>query len=61
MTDQHNVDDLRAILNDLRKAIETLETIPRGRMKTTVRRRLEEAKIQEAVILTKLAKLRVKL
>jgi hypothetical protein len=57
MPPTHTIDELRSVLVDLRMAIETLEAslTAGGRPKNNVLKRLQEAKIQEAVILAKLA------
>ena len=56
MAKEHTIDELRSILNDLRMAINALETSltlqPRPGAKA--RKLLREAKMQEAVILAKL-------
>jgi hypothetical protein len=62
MKHQHTVDELRSVLKDLRAAISVLEAavITDKRSRATAGKRLKEAKIQEAVILAKLAHVGVK-
>jgi hypothetical protein len=59
----HSIDALRFMLMTLRNTIETLEAAaklnPRSQLR--LRQRIEEAKIQETVILAKLAERGVKL
>jgi hypothetical protein len=59
----HTIEDLRVILRDLRNAIEALEAIEQttARQRIVIRRRIEEAKVQEAVIMARLAESGVKL
>ena len=58
MERKHTIDELRSVLKDLRAAIDVLEgaaVITDKRRRPKLRKRLKEAKIQEAVILAKLA------
>jgi hypothetical protein len=59
----HTVDELRSVLKDLHTAIGVLEAavVADKRRRTKIGKRLKEAKIQEAVILAKLAEAGVKL
>jgi hypothetical protein len=62
MERKHTIDELRSVLKDLRAAIDVLEAavITDKRRRPKLRKRLEEAKIQEAVILAKLAQVGVR-
>ena len=57
MVREHTVDELRLVLKDLRTAINTLEAalITDKRQRSKAAKRLEEVKMQEAVISAKLA------
>lgn len=57
MAREHTVDELRSVLKDLRTAINALAAaLPADtRRRSKLRKRLKEAKIQEAVILARLA------
>ena len=62
MDKPHTVGDLRDVLRNLRTEIEKLESIahyPNARGKAT-RKRIDGAKIQELVLLAKLAELETK-
>jgi hypothetical protein len=62
MAKPHTVGELRDLLRNLRREIERLESIghyPNPRGKAT-RKRIDEAKIQEVVLLAKLAELETK-
>ena len=64
MESQHSIDSLRTVLKDLHTAIEALEAklaSSSGRRTRELRLRLEEARIQETVILAKLTESGVKL
>jgi hypothetical protein len=56
MVREHTVDELRSVLKDLRTAIDALEAalITDKRQRSKAAKRLEEVKMQEAVILAKL-------
>jgi hypothetical protein len=63
MERKHTIDELRSVLKDLRAAIDALEAaavITDKHRRPKLRQRLKEAKIQEAVILAKLAQVGVK-
>jgi hypothetical protein len=63
MERKHTIDELRSVLKDLRAAIDVLEAaavITDRRRRPKLRKQLKEAKIQEAVILAKLAQVGVK-
>ncbi len=63
MDKSHSIGDLRDLLRNLRAEIEKLESIghyPNPRGKAT-RKRIDEAKIQELVLLAKLAELEAKI
>jgi hypothetical protein len=57
MVREHTVDELRSLLKDLRTAIDALEAtlITDKRRRSKAAKQLEEVKMQEAVILAKLA------
>ena len=64
MESQHSVDDLRSMMRSLHNKIETLEgspTVMSDAQYRKFRKRIHEAKIQEATILTKLAESGIKL
>jgi hypothetical protein len=62
MAREHTVTELQSILKDLRTAIDTLEasSVSDKRHQSETRKRLKEVKMQETVILAKLAKAGVK-
>jgi hypothetical protein len=59
---EHTVDELRSILKELRTAIDTLEatSVSDKRHQSVLRKRLKETKMQETVVLAKLAQAGVK-
>ena len=63
MAREHTIDELRSILRELRTAIDTLEaaSVSDKRHQSEIRKRLKETKVQETVVLAKLAQAGVKI
>jgi hypothetical protein len=55
MSNQHSISDLRSMLKSVRDVIQALEADPRGPHTGKLSKRIDEAKMQEMVILAKLA------